>query len=131
MVATARVSALLAWFAGLAFGIPGVYGTWYFAVHGEVWTFLDFPAYGDGPFEEIGIETSVPLLVAFLVVCAAEVVLGWWLWRRKPGARLFSLVLLPFELAFWLGFALPVGPLLGIVRTAMVLVGGRAPGPRS
>lgn len=39
-----------------------------------------FPAYGHGPFERIGIETSIPLLVGFLAVCAAEVALALILW---------------------------------------------------
>jgi hypothetical protein len=121
----ARIAAVLAWLPALGFGLPGIYGTWYFADRGEVWTFLGFPTYGDGPFEQIGLDTSVLLLVAFLLVCALEVVLGWWLWRGRSGGRLFSLVLLPVELAFWIGFALPFGPLAGIARTALVLVGGR------
>ena len=34
---------------GLGFGLPGVYGAWYYARQGRVWTFLGFPTYGDGP----------------------------------------------------------------------------------
>jgi hypothetical protein len=30
--------------------------------------------------------------------------------------------LLPFELAFWIGFALPFGLLLGIARTGLLLM---------
>jgi hypothetical protein len=120
-----RIAAVLAWVAGFGFGLPALYATWYLADRGEVWTFLGFPTYGDGPFQQIGLESTVPLLAAFVLVCAAEVVLGWWLWRGRPGAWLLSLVLLPFELAFWIGFALPLGPILGIARVMLVLVAGR------
>ncbi len=125
-----RIAAVLAWVAGFGFGLPALYATWYLADRGEVWTFLGFPTYGGGPFEQIGLESTVPLLVAFVLVCAAEVVLGWWLWRGRPGAWLLSLVLLPVELAFWIGFALPLGPILGITRVVLVLVAGRSGGPR-
>lgn len=115
-----RVAAVSALVVGLGFGLPGVYGTWYFADRGAVWYFLGFPSYGDGPFADVGVPTSVPLLVAFVLVCAAEVVLGVLLWRRA-GDRL-ALWLLPVELAFWLGFALPFGYLAGALRTGALLV---------
>ena len=66
---------------GLGFGLPAVYGAWYYARHDEVWTFLGFPRYGEGPFERWGVPTSVPLLVGFVAVCAAEVVVAALLWR--------------------------------------------------
>jgi hypothetical protein len=75
-----RVSALLTWVLGLGFGLPCVYGIWYFADRGYVWTFMGFPTYGGGPFEDAGIVTTVPLLVLILLVCMAELVVGWLLW---------------------------------------------------
>ena len=67
------------------------------------------------------VETTTPLLIAFVLVCSAELVVGWMLWRRKRAALAISLALLPLELAFWLGFALPVAIALGLARTALVL----------
>ena len=61
-----RVAGGLSVALGLGFGLPAVYGTWYFARHGEVWTFLGFPTYGKGPFQQRGIDTSVALLVTFV-----------------------------------------------------------------
>jgi hypothetical protein len=116
-----RVAALLTWVLGLGFGLPCVYGIWYFADRGYVWTFMGFPTYGGGPFEDAGIETTVPLLVLFLLVCIAELVVGWLLWRGQRAGALLALVLLPFEFAFWIGFALPLGPVLGLARTGLVL----------
>jgi hypothetical protein len=119
----ARAAALLSWSLGLGFGVPGVYGTWYFADHGDVWTFLGFPTYGGGPFESMGIETSTTLLTAFSLVCLAELVAGWRMWRyRRPGA-IIALALLPLELAFWIGFALPFGLMMGVGRTALIFLG--------
>jgi len=39
-----------------------------------------------------------------------------------PHAATISYALLPFEFAFWIGFALPFGPPLGIARTILVLL---------
>ncbi len=83
---------------------------------------MGFPTYGNGPFERIGVTTSTALLFGFLAVCVAEVALAVMLWTDAPHAAALSYVLLPFELIFWIGFALPIGPLLGAVRTVLVLL---------
>jgi hypothetical protein len=83
---------------------------------------MGFPTYGGGPFERIGLQTTVPLLAGFLVVCAAEIAVGVMLVIDSPGAAAMNYVLLPFELAYWVGFALPFGPPLGIARAVLVLL---------
>jgi hypothetical protein len=106
---------------GLGFGLPGVYGAWYYARQGQVWTFLGFPTYGDGPFERWGFPTNVALLLGFVAVCAAEVVVGVLLWGGSTIAPWLAFALLPVELLFWIGFALPFGPLLGLARTTLAV----------
>ncbi|HSV39036.1 MAG TPA: hypothetical protein VLI04_09770 [Nocardioidaceae bacterium] len=112
----------LSLFLGLGFGIPGVLGLRHFAHTGEVWTFMGFPTYGGGPFERMGLPTSTPLLLGFIAVCAAEVAVGVMLWVDAPYAATLSYVLLPFEFLFWIGFALPFGPILGVARTVVLMV---------
>lgn len=116
------VAGVLSMLLALGFGLPGVFGAWHFARTGEVWTFLGFPSYGHGPFERIGIPTSVPLLLGFVLVCAAEAVVAVLLWRDVPHAAALSYALLPFELVYWIGFALPFGPPLGLARTILLLL---------
>jgi hypothetical protein len=70
----------------------------------------------------VGISSTVPLILAFVAVCAAEAVVGVLLWTGAPHAGAVSLVLLPFELVFWIGFALPLGPPVGIARAILVLL---------
>lgn len=110
---------------GLGFGLPGGVGAVHLARTGETWTFLGFPTYGGGPFERIGLRSSVPLLTAFVVVCVAEVALAGLVWAGLATARPACAVLLPIEFAFWIGFALPAGPPLGVLRTALVAAGPR------
>lgn len=116
------VAASLSLPLGLGFGLPCVFAIRHYVRTGQIWTLMGFPAYGHGPFERIGIETSVPLLVGFLAVCAAEVAVAVTLWARAPYAAAVSYALLPFELVFWIGFALPVGPPLGLARTVLLLL---------
>ena len=47
--------------------------------------------------------------------------MGVLLWQGAGAAVWLALALLPFELVFWIGFALPFGPLLGLARTALVV----------
>jgi hypothetical protein len=65
----------------------------------------------------------VGLIVGFILVCAAEVALGALLWLGLPASRWLSLGLLPVELFFWIGFALPVGFLLGPARVVLAMLG--------
>ncbi|WP_299929616.1 hypothetical protein [uncultured Nocardioides sp.] len=116
-----RAAAVCSLVLGLGFGLPGSYGAWCYARNGEVWRFLGFPTYGGGPFERWGLPTSLPLLLGFVAVCAAEVAVGVLLWRDTAAAPWLALALLPVELVFWIGFALPFGPLLGLARTALVV----------
>jgi hypothetical protein len=117
-----QVAGVLSWLLGLGFGIPGVLGIRHFAQTGHVWELWGFPTYGGGPFEHLGVQTNVPLLGAFVAVCVAELVTGTMLLAGAPGAVAASWVLLPFELVFWIGFALPLGPVVALVRTALVLL---------
>ena len=116
-----RLAAVLTIILGLSFGLPCAYAIRYLSRTGEVWTFLGFPTYGGGPFERIGIRTTVPLLVAFLGVCGLEVLTGWLLWRGRRAGAVLAVALLPIELAFWIGFALPFGPPLGLARAILVI----------
>ncbi|MGY0535945.1 hypothetical protein ACW14X_00405 [Nocardioides sp. YJ-D4] len=120
-----RTAALLSGLLAIGFGIPAAYGTHYFATHDEVWTFMGFPTYGYGPFVDVGIPTSVLLLAGFTAVCAAEAVVGFLLWSRPRLGGWLSFAVLPFEIAYWWGFALPFGPIVGLVRTAAVVMGLR------
>ena len=102
--------------AGFGFGIPCLAGIRHLAETGEVWQFLEFPTYGDGPFDRIGVRTTVPLLAGFVAVCMAEIGLAIAIVRQRPWTVKASTSLLPFELAYWTGFALPFGFVFGLGR---------------
>jgi hypothetical protein len=120
-----RAAAVLSWVLGAGFGLFDIPAIASVARGAGVWYFIGWPTYGEGPFEQLGIPTSVPLLVGFLLVAVAEVIVGVLLWKGRRLGSVLAIVLLPIELAYWIGFALPVGPVLGLARTVLVILGER------
>jgi hypothetical protein len=116
-----KAAALLSWASGLGFGLPGVYAIWHFVINGSVGMVFGFPAYGMGTFEKVGVTTSVPLLILFLLVCIAECVAGWLMWGSRRSGAILALAILPLEVVFWIGCSLPFGPPLALVRTILIL----------
>lgn len=58
---------------GIDCGLPGLYAIVHLARHGEIATFLGYPTYDQGVFENRWeFRSTVPLLSAFVVVCATE-----------------------------------------------------------
>jgi hypothetical protein len=126
-----RVAGVLSLILGLGFGIPAGFGAWYFGIHGQVWQFLGNPTNGDGPFVQWGVPNSVPLMVAFVMVCTADVVCGALLLALRRVGVVLAVVLLPIELVFWIGFLLPFAFPLGIARVVLVLWPSTSGSPRA
>ncbi|MEA2647027.1 MAG: hypothetical protein QOE92_2110 [Chloroflexota bacterium] len=121
-----RGAAVLLWFDALGFGIPCVMAIRSLLSGQGIPMLMGFPAYGGGPFESHGIQTTVPLVVAFLVVCVLEGVAGWLLWGGHREGAILAFALLPFGALFWWGFALPIPPLFAIVRSLLILLDWRS-----
>ncbi len=117
-----RIASLCAWLSGLGFGLPCLYGIWSMAQGRGIARVMGFPTYGEGIFERFGIGSTIPLLVAFLVICIAECIAGWMLWGNERGGAAFALALLPAELFFWIGFSLPFGPPVALARTLLIIL---------
>lgn len=116
----AQLAAILVWFDAIGLAIPGLIGIKSLLAGRGVPLVLGYPSYGGGALERMGIATSVPLLLAFLVVLIAEVPAGWLLWQgQRSGAVLALLVLVP-EAIFWWGFDLPIPPILGVARVVTI-----------
>ena len=67
-------------------------------------------------------QSTVPLLLLFVLVCLLECVAGWMLWSGTRSGAIFALALLPIAVVFWWGFALPIPPILATVWTALILI---------
>jgi hypothetical protein len=117
-----KIASICLWLSGLGFGIPGIYGTWYFLQTKSIATVMGFPCYGGGPFEKTGIHTTLSMLTGFLLVCSLECICAWGLWNGEKGSAVLSLAVIPVELIFFIGFALPFGLPLIVIRTVLIVL---------
>jgi hypothetical protein len=121
-----RVATILHWIIAVGFGafcLPAIRNL----LSGrDIPIVMGFPAYGRGPFERVGIPTTVPLLAAFLLVCILEVVAAFFLWRGYTSGAVLAPVLLPAGGVFCWGFALPIPPIFALVWTMLILLSWQA-----
>lgn len=121
-----RLAAILHWFIAVGLGVFCIPAIRNLLSGRDIPKVMGFPAYGRGPFERVGITTTVPLLAAFLLVCILEAVAGYLLWSGHKSGAILALALLPLGGLFWWGFALPIPPVFAFVWTVLILVSWRA-----
>jgi hypothetical protein len=117
-----RVAAILLWISAVGFGVFCLPAIRNLLMGRDIPFIMGLPTYGRGPFERVGIPTTVPLLIGFLLVCVLEGIAGWLLWGGHKSGAILALALLPPGAIYWWGFALPFGPILAIVRTILILL---------
>jgi hypothetical protein len=122
-VAPAHVYAVLTWIYAAGFGIAAAPVAVYLLRRGTLPEFLGlFPMYG-GPWSSRMREgTFVVLLMAFLIVTLVVAWAAWLVWNGSKAGAVLSLVLIPVEAIFWLGFALPIPWIFGIARAASLVL---------
>ena len=118
-----RIAAGLHWFVAIGFGVFCLPAIRNVAIGRDVPFVMGFPAYGQGPFERIGLNSTVPLLAGFLLVCILEAIAGILLWQGLMSGAILALVLLIPGGIYWWGFALPIPPILAIIWTILILLG--------
>ena len=117
-----RIAAILLWINAVGFGVFCLPAIRNLLMGRDIPYVMGFPAYGKGPFERVGIPTTVPLLSAFLLVCILEGVAGWLLWSGHKTGAILAIALLPVGAIFWWGFALPIAPIFALIRTVLILL---------
>lgn len=118
-----RVAAFLHWFVAIGFGIFCFPAIRNLMTGKPIPIVMGFPAYGSGPFERVGIPTTIPLLAGFLLVCILEAVAGFLLWNGSMAGAILAFVLLPLGAIFWWGFALPIPPICAVIWTILIILG--------
>jgi hypothetical protein len=121
-----RVAAILFWVTAVGFGVFCLPAIRNLLTGRDIPTVMGLPAYGRGPFERLGVPTTVPLLAGFLLVCTLEGMAGALLWRGSKVGAILGLALLLAGAIFWWGFALPFGPIFALVRTILIVFGWRS-----
>jgi hypothetical protein len=100
--------------------VIGVIPTLYFA-----FTHRALPSIGGirlmgGPFEALEIEAFIVAGMMYVVVSAPKFMVAYWLWNSRLDGAVLGLILLGLSTIFWYGFALPLGPLLGIAELVLL-----------
>ena len=120
-----RAAAVLTWVSGIGLGLPCLFAIRELSAGRGIPFVLGYPAYGGGPFERHGINTTVPLVAGFLLICVVECVAAWLLWNGHRVGAILSMSLLPLGAIYWWGFALPYPPIMAVVRTVLILMAWR------
>ena len=79
-----------------------------------------FPAYGGGFFERWSPEVFAVMLGLFAALSALELFAAVLLWNGEGVGGWLAVALLPIEVLFWAGFALPIPPVVGVARLALL-----------
>jgi hypothetical protein len=103
------------WFIGV---IPTLY---YASTQGALPTVVGIRLMG-GPFESLGIDALVVAGIIYVVVSALKCLAAYWLWHSRRDGAVLGLILLGLSPIFWYGFALPLGPLLGIAQLVLLML---------
>jgi hypothetical protein len=85
-----------------------------------------FPMYGGGLFERWSVEVFAVLLGLFAALSALEAFAAWLLWEGERLGALMTIALLPIEVLFWAGFAVPIPPLIALARIGLLAAGWSA-----
>jgi hypothetical protein len=118
----AKAAVVVTWVYAVCFGLPAIPVAVYVLQIGQLpWLFDAFPMYG-GPWYDSGQpERFAAQLGAFVVVMLVVSWGGWLLWRGSRAGAVVAVATIPVEALFWYGFALPIPPLLALIRVVLVI----------
>jgi hypothetical protein len=75
-----------------------------------------------GPMETLGIEAVVITGLVFVVVSSLKFLSAYWLWHARMDGAILQVILLSLSAIFWYTFALPFGPLGGVVQIVLLVL---------
>ncbi len=123
----ARIAAVLTWVYAAGFGLSTIPVAAFLLRQGRLPVFAGlFESYG-GPWSaRLHARIFVVLLMAFFVVTVIAAWAAWLVWNGSKVGTVLALVLLPVEVVFWVGFALPIPWLIGVARVAFLALAWNA-----
>ena len=73
-----------------------------------------------GPLDALGVEAVVVTGIVFVVVSALKLLAAYWLWHGQMDGAILLIILLGLSAIFWYAFALPLGPLVGVIEAILL-----------
>lgn len=98
----------------------GVVPTLYYAFTHRVLPTLGGIRLLGGPFEMLGLDSLIVAGMLYIVVSGLKILAAYWLQNARMDGAVLEMILLGLSVIFWYGFALPIGPLLGIVQVGLL-----------
>jgi len=87
--------------------------------HGELPRTFGFRALS-GPFEALGLNALIVAGLIYVVVSLLKLLAAYWVWNLRMDGIVLELVLLAISAIFWYGFALPLGPVVGVIQVILI-----------
>lgn len=73
-----------------------------------------------GPFEKLGLDALIVAGIGYIIVSGLKILAAYWLWGGRADGAVLAMILLGLSAIFWYGFALPLGPLLGVIQVILL-----------
>ncbi len=102
--------------------IVGVLPTLYYALTRRSLPTLAGIRLMGGPFERLGLEGLIVAGLLFVVVSALKLLAAYWLAQARRDGVVLELILVGLSAIFWYGFALPLGPLIGLPQVVLLVL---------
>ena len=91
----------------------------YALIHRELPMTFGFRALS-GPFEVLGIDAIVVAGIVFVAISLLKLLAAYWIWQLRMDGLVLQLILIAASAIFWYGFALPLGPPLGLIQVILM-----------
>jgi len=105
--------------------LVGMLPTLYYAfTRGRLPILLRIPLLA-GPFERLGLNPLIVAGIGYVIVSALKILAAYWLWGARMDGAVLELILLGLSAIFWYGFALPLGPLVGVIQVVLLALAWR------
>ena len=73
-----------------------------------------------GPFERLGLDGLIVAGLIFTVVNGLKILAVYWIRAGRKDGAVLALILLGLSVIFWYGFALPLGPIVGVAQLVLL-----------
>ncbi|WP_353952726.1 hypothetical protein V6K52_04585 [Knoellia sp. S7-12] len=93
------------------------------------WLWDLFPMYGGPWWDALTVNQFIATLLAFAGVTGVVAVGGVLLLSNRRLGAILAVAPIPVEVAFWIGFALPIPPVMAVARVALVVAAWRRLAP--
>ena len=100
--------------------IVGVLPTLYYALQHRSLPTLFGIRLLSGPFEALGIDALIVAGLVYVAVSGLKILAAYWIGNGRLDGALLEAILLGLSAIFWYGFALPLGPVLGVVQVVLL-----------